>query len=63
MIEGLWSVLILVCIVLALAHIIASIQTQPSQGESVIQRTFTPNETLASEPQSNPSPKQENSNA
>lgn len=47
MIEGLWSVLILICIGLALAHIISSIRTQPSQGESMIRQTFTVNETLA----------------
>lgn len=63
MIESLWSVLILICIGLALAHVISSIRTQPSQGESVIQRTFTKNETLASEPPSNSSPGQENHNA
>ena len=63
LIEGLWSVLILTCVGLALAHIVSAVRTQPSQGESVIQRTFTTNETLASEPQSSSSPNQENSNA
>ena len=46
MIEGLWSVLILVCIGLACAHIVSAIRTQPSQGESVIERTFTANASL-----------------
>ena len=50
MIEGLWSVLILVCIGLANAHIVSAIRTQPSQGESVIERTFTTNASLQTEP-------------
>jgi hypothetical protein len=63
MIESLWSVLILICIGLACAHIVSAIQTQPSQGESVIKRTYIANPNIASEPQSNASTNQENSNA
>ena len=44
MIEGLWSVLILICIALAFAHIASAIRTQPSHGESLTERTFTVNE-------------------
>jgi hypothetical protein len=63
MIESLWSVLILICIGLACAHIVSAIRTQTSQGESVIKRTYTANPSIASEPQSSASSNQENSNA
>jgi hypothetical protein len=50
MIEGLWSVLILICVGLALAHIVTTASAQPSQGESVIEQTFTANGSLQSKP-------------
>ena len=63
MTEGMWSVLILICIGLAIAHIVSAMRTQPSQGESVIRRTYTANPSVASEPQTSSSTNQENSNA
>ena len=55
--------LILICVGLALAHIASAIRTQPSQGESVIRRTYTANPSVASEPQTSSSTNQENRNA
>jgi hypothetical protein len=43
MMEVVWSVLLFICIGLACAHIVSAIRTQPSQGENVIERTFTAN--------------------
>jgi hypothetical protein len=50
MIEGLWSVLILICVGLALAHIVTAASAQPSAGESVIEGTFTANKSLQPRP-------------
>ena len=39
--ELLWSILLLVCMGLALAHIVSATRAQSSSGENVIEQTFT----------------------
>jgi hypothetical protein len=39
--ETLWTVLLLACLGLAFAHIVAATRTQSASGKNVIEQTFT----------------------
>jgi hypothetical protein len=47
MMQIVWSALILICVGLACAHIVSVMRSHRSQGESVIQSTFTVNTEVA----------------